>query len=227
MYVAIWGIIIVVCLLFLIPTIGTNVIFLGLGILLAVVFIKRNADLKKNIYKMPEDALHITNVDKGGIFKLTGVGKNSEELNLKVLAKHLYREGDYYWWELECDKGDGEKVWVEVEDDDETIVSIVLEKLTLKDINVSKSRLEQIDDNESGSINYKGRNFRYTESDEAIFYRFCDDKRAEKLYYWDFQNGNNTVSIEKWSDNEFQVFYSQIMKPAQVTVYSNKTERNA
>ena len=225
MYVAIWTVVIMVSLMFLIPLIGTNIIFLGLGILLAVIFIKRNIDLKKNIYKMPEDALHITNVDKGGIFKLTGVGPNSEELNLKVLAKHLYREGDFYWWELECDKGDGEKVWVEVEDDDDTIVSVVLEKLTLKDINVNKSRLEQIDDDESGNINYKGRSFRYTESDEALFYRFCDDKKAEKLYYWDFKNGNNTISVEKWSDKEFQVFYCQIMKPAQVTVYSNKSER--
>lgn len=222
MYVVIWGIVIAVTLLFLIPIIGMNIIFLALGILLAVVFMKRNADLKKNIYKMPEDALHITNVDKGGVFKLTGVGEYSQELNLKVLAKHLYREGDFYWWELECDKGDGEKVWVEVEDDDETVVSIVLKKLTLKDINMTKSQLEKIDDEEYGRVKYDGMTYNYAESDEAIFYRFCDDKRPEKLYYWDFKCGNYSVSVEKWSDNEFQVFYSQIMKPAQVIVYSNK-----
>lgn len=225
MYVVLWGIFALIAAMFLIHSFGANIIFLALAIVLAIIFIKRNHDLKKNIYKMPEDALHITNVDKGGIFRLTGVGENSEELNLKVLAKHLYREGDFYWWELECDKGDGEKVWVEVEDDDETVVSIVLKKLTLKDINMTKSQLEHIDDEESGRVKYDGVSYNYQESDEAIFYRFCDDKKGEKLYYWDFQNGNHTVSVEKWSDNEFQVFYCQLMKPAQVTVYSNTSER--
>ncbi len=225
MYVVIWGIVALVATIVLLNTIGANIIFLAIAVLLAVIFIKRNQDLKKNIYKMPEDALHITNVDKGGVFKLTGVGEYSEELNLKVLAKHLYREGDFYWWELECDKGDGEKVWVEVEDDDETIVSIVLKKLTLKDINMTKSQLEKIDDEEYGRVKYDGMTYTYAESDEAVFYRFCDDKKAEKLYYWDFRNGNHSVSVEKWSDKDFEVFYCQIMKPAQVTVYSNRSER--
>ena len=222
MYVVIWGIVAAVILLMLLPSIGLNVIFLALGIILALLFVKRNSDLKKNIYKMPEDALHITNVDKGGVFKLTGVGDNFEELNLKVLAKHLYQEGDFYWYELECDKGDDEKVWVEVEDDDETVVSVVLKKMKLSDINTSQSQLQHIDDEESGSVSYKGISYNYQESDEAIFYRFCDDKKPEKFYYWDFRKGNYSISVEKWAEKEYQVFYSQIMKPSQVIVYSNK-----
>ena len=224
MYVVIWGIVIAVILLMILPGIGLNIIFLALGIILALLFIKRNHDLKKNIYKMPEDALHITNVDKGGIFKLTGIGDRSEEWNLKVLSKHLYQEGDFYWYELECDKGSDEKVWVEVEDDDETKVSVVLKKLKLTDIRTSPKALEHIDDEESGSVSYNGITYKYEESDEAIFYRFCDDKKPEKLYYWDFRNGNYSISVEKWSDKEYQVFYSQIMRPSQVIVYSNKTK---
>ena len=221
MYNIILGLVALVLICLIVFFVGPNVIFLVLAILLAILLWKRNSDLKENIYKMPEDALHITNVDKGGVFQLSGVGHNSDELTLKVLAKHLYQEGDFYWYELECDKGDGEKVWVEVEDDDDTKVSVVLEKLKLEDIKVSKSELKHIDDEESGFIHYKNAKYKYNESDEAIFYRFCDDKRPEKLYYWDFVNRNHSISVEKWGENEYLVYYCQIMSPSQVTVLSN------
>ncbi len=213
-------IIIAVSVIFFAPALGINISLLLLGIFIAVLIIKRNLDLKKNISKMPEDSLSITNIDKGGIFKLTGVGENSEELVLKVLAKHLYQEGDFYWYELECDKGDGEKIWVEIEDDDQLTVSVVLKKLSLVETGVTKVYLDLIDDIEKGSITYKGKDFKYLESDEAVFYRFCEDKSPKKFYYWDFKSGVNMLSFEKWSDKDYEVFYSQIMFPAQITVYS-------
>ena len=171
---------------------------------------------------MPEDALHIVNVDKGGVFQLRGVGKNMEDMTLKVITKHLYQQGDYYWWELECDKGSDEKVWVEVEDDDDTIVSIVLEKLKLNDINLTPVDLVKIDDEEEGYIIYEKVKYAYEDSDEAIFYRFCDDKKPEKFYYWDFVDDDYSVSVEKWGEKDYEVFYCQKMKPNQITVLSNK-----
>ena len=199
-----------------------NILFLILGFVLAALIFMRNKEIKKNIYKVPENALHITNVDKDGVIKLTGVGKNSEELTLKVIAKHLYQEGDFYWYELECDKGDDDKVWIDVEDDDETNVSIVLEKLSISDFSPNiKNILAHHDDVETGTIGYKGRNFNYVESDSAIFYRFCEKNKPEKLYYWDYRSTNLSLSFEKWGENEYQVFLCQNMKPSQVTVLSN------
>ena len=223
MYNVIYGVIALVVIAVLVYVLNANVIFLLLAILLAVILWKRNTDLKKNIYKMPEDALHIVNVDKGGIFQLRGVGKDLEDMTLKVMTKHLYQQGDYYWWELECDKGQGEKVWVEVEDDDDTIVSVVLEKLKLGDIRTSVPDLEKIDDEETGHINFRNSSYTYEDSDEAIFYRYCDDSKPEKFYYWDFENGNYTISVEKWGEKDYEVFYCQKMKPTQITVLATKS----
>ena len=211
-------------LLFIVFIISPNYITFALIIAIAVliVFIWRNADVQKQMYSIPTDALNIVNVDKGGVFTLTGVGKDSEEMTLKVLWKHLYQEGDFFWYELECDNGTGENVWVEVEDDDRTVVSIVLKKLTLGDIGITPAKLVKIDDEESGSITYHGQRFSYTDSDNAVFYKYCDDKKPEKFYYWDFTSKNQIISVEKWSDTEYDVTLSQIMLPPQITVLSNK-----
>ena len=197
-------------------------LLLILSVGLIVLLVYRNISLKKTITRVSENELHVLNLDKGGVFRLTGVGQNSDEVNLKVLSKHLYRQGDYYWYELECDKGDGEKVWVEIEDDDETEVSIVLQKLTLNDIGLTPKDLENIDEYENGDLYYNGQHFVYADSDEATFYKFCDDTKAEKFYYWDFEQGNYSVSVERWGNREYQVFYSQSMLPSQITVYLNK-----
>ena len=198
------------------------ILLLIFSVVLIALIVYRNISLKKTITIVPENELHVLNLDKGGVFRLTGVGYSSEEINLKVLAKHMYRQGDYYWYELECDKGNGEKVWVEIEDDDETIVSIVLQKLTLRDIGLTSTDLDNIDEYERGDLRYNGEIFVYTDSDEATFYRFCDDAKSEKLYYWDFENGNYSIGVERWGNREYEVSYSQSMKPSQITVYLNK-----
>ena len=226
---------IIIAVLFFV--IGPNVIFLVLALLLAFVLWKRNNDLKKNIYKMPEDALHIVNVDKGGIFQIRGVGKELEDMTLKVMTKHLYQQGDYYWWELECDKGGGEKVWVEVEDDDDTVVSVVLKKLKLNDINMTPEKLVIIDDEEEGLVIYNNVRYNYEDSDEAIFYRYCDDSKPEKFYYWDFaenenyvgkpDNNNYLISVEKWGEKDYEVFYCQLIKPNQITVLATRSNGEA
>lgn len=227
MYNLIYGIIAFILICALVSIVGANAVFLVLAVILAILFWKRNSDLKNNIYKIPEDTLHIVNVDKGGVFQLRGVGENMEDMTLKVMTKHLYQEGDFYWYEFECDKGDGEKVWVEVEDDDDTIVSVVLEKIKFYDISATKEDLVHIDDEEEGSVYYKNVKYDYEESGGATFYRFCDDKKPENFYYWDFVNGNHSISVEKWGENDYEVFYCQIMKPNQVTVLANKEdERN-
>lgn len=212
----------IIFIMTLVPMIGMNIIFLILGAVIAVAILMRNQAIKENINKVPQEALHIVNVEKGGVIELRGVGDTGENMTLSVLAKHLYQEGDFSWFELECDKGSDDKVWVEVEDDDETIVSVVLKKMKLSDINTSKKKLDEIDYNEAGSISYNRKHFHYVDSGDAVFYRFCDDTKAEKLYYWDFVNGNEILSVEKWGERDYEVFLSQKMRPSQVTVLRNR-----
>ena len=232
-----------IILILLVGTIFTNTRIYALfilSIILLIVIIIRNNGLKKHLHKPTDNSLNILNADKGGVFVLSGVGENSEELTLKVISKHLYQEGDYYWFELECDKGSNEKVWVEVEDDDITTVSVMLRKLTLSELGINSRKLEIFDDRESGSVTYKGSLYEYTDSDSAVFYRYCDSRNPQKFYYWEFKKGNHIITVEKWSDtmgnskfnsetmsknkDSYEVSLSQIMLPSQITVLSNKEE---
>ncbi len=217
MQLAIALIILFIVIMVLIPTIGFNVIFLILGAVVAWAIIMRNKSIKENLNKVPEQAPHVVNLERGGVFELRGVGDDFKDMTLKVIAKHLYQEGDFSWFELECDDGSDEKVWVEVEDDDETTVSVVLKKMKLQDVHTTPEMLEIIDDNESGDV----FGYTYQDSGDAVFYRFCDDSKPEKLYYWDFVKGNRILSVEKWNENDYEVYISQKMRPSQVTVLRN------
>lgn len=223
MYLAIYGIVILLIVLAIAPMMGMNIIFLIIGFILAVAIFMRNKDIHdQHTANSPlgTETLHVVNLEQGGVFELSGVGNNYESMTLKVLAKHLYQDGDYSWFELECDKGSQEKVWVEVDDDDETKVTVVLEKKKLSDFGLSASRLEEIDDEERGNV----QGYNYEDSGNAVFYRFCDSTKAEKLYYWDFKKGSKMLSVEKWGDKDYEVFISQIMMPSQIRVLRNKAE---
>ena len=98
---------------------------------------------------------------------------------------------------------------------------IVLKKMKLNDIPVTPAQLDKFDYDESGSLKYDGKTYRYMESANAVFYRNSDDEKVEKLYYWDFRTGSSIISIEKWGET-YEVYLSQSMRPNQITVYSIK-----
>jgi len=229
MYIAIYGIIIFVIIACIVPM--STGFLAALGLIFAVVLIialaKRNFDLKQSMNKYSEDMRIIQNVKEGGVIKLANVEGYDTDLDLKVIGRNLYMEGDYSWYELECVRNDGEKVWVDVDDDDDLVVSVVLKKLTIGDLRITTS-LKEIDENESGSVYYLNRQYSYVDSGDAKFYKHCDDKKVEKLYYWDFKNGNFTVSVEEWKNEEgkpdYACYYSQIIKPSSITVYSTHGE---
>jgi len=197
---------------------------LVLAVLVAIVILKRNQEVVSKNKNKRSDLKIITNVDVGGVFKLANIDGYDEDLELKVMRKHMYQEGDYFWYELECIKGDGEKAWVEVEDDDNIVTSIVLKKLKISEVSgVTPEKLARDDDNESGRVVYLSKPFNYTDSGNATFFRDCEDTKAEKLYYWDYKSGNYLFSVERWgSDSEpsYEAYYSQIVKPLAITIYS-------
>ena len=185
--------------------------------------------MKKTVLKdYDSEKLIIQNVQRGGVIRLLNVDGQNGDLDLKVVGRNLYMEGDYSWFELECVNAEGEKFWVDVEDDDELVVSIVLKKLQKADIKFSPNSLDMIDENESGSASYEGQKFLYIDSGEAVFYKRSDDKVKEKLYYWDFKSGKYLISAERWDNAEgksgMEYFYSQILKPASIIVYSIRGE---
>ena len=168
-----------------------------------------------------ESELRIENVRPGGVIHLTSIGPDLEDFDVHIVSKHTYHEGEYTWYELEGDRGDG-TVWIDMEEDDGLDLSIVLRKLKLRELGLSNSDLERFDDQEKGHFTFENETYFYEDSDRAVFYRHSDDRSAEKFYYWDFENenGDKFISAEKWSDGSIDVSVSVPIKISQVTVYS-------
>ena len=100
------------------------------AVVVGIIIWKRNFEMKKSVLKdYDSEKLMIQNVQRGGVIRLLNVDGQNGDLDLKVVGRNLYMEGDYSWFELECVNAEGEKFWVDVEDDDELVVSIVLKKL--------------------------------------------------------------------------------------------------
>ncbi|MFQ5598486.1 MAG: DUF4178 domain-containing protein [Nitrospiria bacterium] len=187
---------------------------------------KEDAGFKQRIPRSPtyaKDDLRIENVEAGGVIHLSGIGPDLEEFDVRILAKHLYRQGGSSWWELEGESPKG-KVWIDLEEDDELELSISLKKLKLRDIALSKDDLDRIDDEEEGELAYRGEKYFYEDSDEATFYKYGNEANGERFYYWDFENdaGDKFIGVEKWSDGSFEAAYSEPIQSHQVTVYSLK-----
>lgn len=168
-----------------------------------------------------KDELRIENVGSGGVIHLTNIGQDMEDFDVNIIAKHVYREGGDMWYELEGDRGT-EKVWIELEEDDELEISITLKKLKLSDINISKSDLQRIDDKESGQIIYEGQKYSYDDSGSAVFLRYGEEKNKEKFYYWDFEaeDGKHFIGVERWENNSYDVSYSEAIKRSQIEIFS-------
>jgi len=207
-----------------------SIIFL-IGTIVALWFVfkkkaggpKGNKILKpasKNPKYSPED-LVLQNVEAGGVIKISALASEPGDIDLNVLGRHVYRQGESSWYELECDKG-GEKVWLSWEEDDQLEISIQIATPKLRELNIDKGTLDKMDDREKGDFEFEGEKFYYEDSDPAIFYRFGEDKNAEKFYYWEFENDdeNKFISVEKWSDGSYDVSVSIPVKPAQISVYS-------
>ncbi len=170
-----------------------------------------------------KDELRIENVETGGMIQITGIGPDLDELDVKILAKHLYKQGGSKWYELEGESVSG-KVWIDLEEDDELELTISLKKMRLNAIGLTKKDLERIDEAEKGQFDYEGETYLYEDSDEAVFYKHADLSNGETFDYWDFENkaGNKFIGIELWDDGGYDVSYSEPIASHQITVFSLK-----
>lgn len=167
----------------------------------------------------------IENAGPGGVIKLTAVGPDMRDLDAHVLSRHLYREGDYEWFELECETAEG-KLWIDVEEDDGVQVSVSLRTLDLEETGLSPGELENIAKAKRGSCIFEGQFYRLRETGKALFYRDGDLSRGERIRYWDFatSDGYRQLGFEQWGETEYQVHLGQPIRPHQITVYAERDE---
>lgn len=167
------------------------------------------------------DEPRIENMQAGGVFSLRGFGQDLDDLDVQVLSKHGYDEDGFRWFELEGDAG-GRKIWLTVETDDETELSVTLEKLALSDLNLTQVDLDRFVEDDDGEINFRGRRYVYEDWGEAMFHRDCDESRGERFRYWEFEtdDGTSALTVERWSDGSTECHLSQPLRHSQLTVYT-------
>ena len=162
---------------------------------------------------------NIQQVGAGTVLSLSGIGDDIEDFDVVVQAKHLYVEDGFEWHELECERG-AEKVWIEIEMDDELELSICRNEMSIKDAGFSVDDLERIERDDDGKLTVNGVKYRFEEWGKAIFYRNQNRSQGEQFKYWDFESkdGRKFLTVERWGQREYKVFLSEELRPSQYRI---------
>jgi hypothetical protein len=195
-------------------------LILAVGGMIFFIRSSKSAQDEKGQASDPPD-LTIENVRAGGVIGLSGVGPDAEDFDLVVNSRHIYDEDGFLWYDLECDRG-GKTVWIGIEDDDELKVWLSLKKMDLGDVGLTPDALKGIGKQGKGDIEFDDRTFRYKDRGKAVYYKDGNRAHGEKVRYWDFETddgGAYSLGVEEWGKEKYAVYYSESLRPAQITVY--------
>lgn len=163
----------------------------------------------------------IEDLRPGAVLALSRVGPELKDFDVRIVGRHRYREGGFQWTELEGEAADG-PVWIEVERDDELSVSIALRRLDLRDVGLDPQALDVFVRADEGRIEADGGPYEYEDHGRAEFLRNGDPARVETVAYWDFESadGRRYLSVERWSNDDYQVHLGEALSPGQIEIYS-------
>ena len=147
-----------------------------------------------------------------------------EEYDVNILSRGVYRAGQNdEWYELEGETAKG-NVWITLEYDDGLDVTLATRKLKLRDLSISRSDLDTMDEEGEGEFTFEGKTFYYEVSAEASYFRdgHISPDNEEFFYYWEFETdeGDEYITIEEWENGRFEVTLSSPIKESQVKIYS-------
>jgi hypothetical protein len=135
-----------------------------------------------------------------------------------------YREKSSRWHELELfGLESGTPCYVEWEKDDEIEVSVNGPELSLGDIGVTADQIEEMSDEESGSISYDGRTYHYDDDYGATFHRDGEGE-GEAVHFYDFETRDERfcLAVEEWGSAsegyEYAAFVAEYVGPDAVEV---------
>lgn len=162
----------------------------------------------------------IEQVRAGAVIGLPPHGKDLQAGDVSIVARHVYNEDGFKWYELEGESADG-RVWIDVCRDDELETSISLERLTLAALALDVDSFQQLLKSGKARITYDGCVYQLDEKGEAAFYPEGDVGRAEAYHYWDFEGDDDKhdLSVERWG-NDYRAYISERLDPARIRIYS-------
>jgi hypothetical protein len=164
----------------------------------------------------------IKGLKKGDIVSLTVVTDVSIiQGEYTVESRNRYaQEGGYEWFEIKLEDGPDEELWLEWEEDDEFEIGLNLRRVPLNELGLSRTFLEQLDEEGEGSFTYKGIEYELDESDEALFYRHGAGEGIP-FHYWDFEDreGEHFIGIERWGKGEIEVHIGIYIEESDIEIY--------
>ena len=162
----------------------------------------------------------------GDVLTISGLGPEYEDRYFFVERRHRYTSGSDSWYELVCADGDTQ-VWIDWTEGYDLSVSATAdpEPIGLGGIGLTEDDLIALDEQHSidNYIIVEGENYYYRNSSEVFFYR--DGKGpGDAFYYWDFisERGLRSLSITKWEGRPFEVIFSEVLSPDNVTLYKGE-----
>lgn len=152
-------------------------------------------------------------VKKGGYIEIKGNTFLVSEVfrYLEVKWNSFKKKKNEYWvTELQLlNVLTGEKTFIEWEFDDELEISQTLSEVQLKDLTengkpISRKTLDDIAEEESGILKYKGKNYHYIEDDTwaALFYRNPSDEPLQVRMYEFKGDDGSYLTLELWQDED-------------------------
>lgn len=165
--------------------------------------------------------LTLENARKGAVLSLNAVGPDLDDMDLTVQSRHVYRQGDFEWFELECQHAGG-KAWLTVQEEDERELSLTLRTFALRELGVNPGDLKRMKGTGDGKVTYQGVEYELEETGAATFYKDGRRQAGEKFQFWEFEpeEGDTGITVARWDDDTYDAAWSTDLSDAQVKVYS-------
>lgn len=99
----------------------------------------------------------------------------------------------------------GEIAYIEYSVDDKLSIYITEKAIKLRDLNLSRTALDEISDKEEGAVSYNGNHFDYSDDESwaALYFKDESSTNGLKVRFYEFENSSNqTLTVELWQDED-------------------------
>ncbi len=159
----------------------------------------------------------IEEVAEGGYIRVAG------QIHRVVELSH-YQQTKSRFHELELlGLTSGEMRYIEWEKDDAVEVCFNQPPISLRELGLSADDIEEMSDEEEGTIGHDGKTYHYDDDYKAVYHR-SGGGEGEPVYMYDFETADERwcLTVEEWGDEEegyeYEVYISEYLDPNVVEV---------
>ena len=184
---------------------------------------------KKDSSAGPPRDYSIRDTRVGDVISIVGLNLEYDDVYFFVERVHRYSSHGETWQEMVCSDGNY-RVWIDWVDGYDLFVTATDDPNPsgLSVVGLTEEVLVELDEENSidNSIEVDGDIYHYKTSSEVIFYQ---DRQGsgQGFYAWDFirDEGDRVMTVSKWEGRPFEVSFSEVIPPANITLYPGDRNR--